>query len=157
MSLTVKQLAPDFTLNDQSGVAHTLSDYQGQWVLLYFYPKDDTPGCITEACSFQDNLPVLTDIDAVVFGISADDERSHKKFADKYNLSFPLLADSDHSVCELYDVWKPKKIFGKEIIGIVRSSFLIDPEGSIAKIYPNVKPKKHVEEVLGDLRIFQNL
>jgi peroxiredoxin Q/BCP len=145
------QKAPQFSLPDQEGVVHTLTQYEGKKVLLYFYPKDDTPGCTTEACSFRDNHEALTKMGLVVIGISKDSVKSHKKFALKYNLTFPLLADTEGVVCESYDVWHKKKFMGREYMGIERTSFLIDERGNIAKIYQGVKPKEHVAEVKSDL------
>lgn len=143
--------APNFTLNDQTGVSHELKNYAGKWVILYFYPKDMTPGCTQEACDFRDNMNRLTSANAVVLGISADDEKKHAKFAQKESLSFPLLADTDHAVCEAYNVWGKQKFMGVEYTGIARTTFIISPVGDIAKRYDSVKVKGHVEEVLSDL------
>ncbi len=147
--------APDFSLNDQNGNEHTLSQYEGKWVLLYFYPKDDTPGCTKEACSLRDAMPDFKKLDAIVLGISCDTEKSHKKFVEKYTLPFTLLADTDKKVVKLYDVWGQKKFMGREYDGIFRTSFLIDPAGSIAKMYENVKPELHAQEVVNDLQGFR--
>ena len=144
-------LAPDFTLLDQDGVPHTLSGYRGKRVLLYFYPKDDTPGCTKEACMLRDSLPDFTKLDAVVLGISADSVKSHRKFADKYGLPFPLLADEGKEVVNQYGVWGRKKMMGREYDGIFRTSFLIAPDGAIERVYENVKPEAHAAEVLRDL------
>ena len=144
-------MAPDFSLPDQAEVFHHLSDYQGDWVLVYFYPKDDTPGCTKEACGIRDNMSAFNHLGAKVLGISTDSVKSHKKFADKYQLSFPLLADENKEVVRQYEVWQTKHMMGREYQGIVRSSFLINPEGKIAKIYSNVKPEGHAQEVLLDL------
>lgn len=144
--------APDFSLPDQNGDDRSLSDYLGSWVLLYFYPKDDTPGCTKEACAIRDNLPAFDDIRAEVLGISADSEKSHKKFAEKYGLNFTLLSDEGMKVIKRYGVWGRKKMMGKEFDGINRTSFLIDPEGNIAKVYEKVKPETHAQEVLEDLK-----
>lgn len=146
---------PNFTLNDQTGTAHELKSYEGKWVILYFYPKDLTPGCTQEACDFRDNVNRLASANAVVFGISADDEKRHAKFAEKKSLSFPLLADTDHAVCTAYGVWQKKKFMGREYDGIVRTTLIIDPEGNIAKRYDEVKVGGHVEEVLKDLMELQ--
>lgn len=151
MQLHGGEAAPDFSLPDQNNVSHTLSSYKGKWVLVYFYPKDDTPGCTTEACSFRDNLPKFPTEEFSVLGISVDSVDSHKKFADKYKLSFPLLSDESKHVVNEYGVWQQKKFMGKSYMGIVRTSFLISPEGKIAKIYEQVKPTEHVAEVLSDL------
>lgn len=143
--------APDFTLPDQQGKKHALKDYRGQRVLLYFYPKDDTPGCTKEACAMRDSLPRFKKRNTKVFGVSVDSVKSHKKFAEKYVLPFTLLADEDTRVVHLYGVWKLKKFMGREYMGTVRTSFLIDENGVIAKRYENVNPEKHAEEVLADL------
>ena len=150
--ITLHTQAPDFFLQDQDDVTHTLSEYRGKKVLLYFYPKDDTPGCTAEACSIRDNYESLTTSGLVVLGVSKDGIKSHKKFTDKYTLPFPLLADEDGSVCQAYGVWRLKKFMGREYMGIERMSFLIDEEGNIAKIYETVKPREHVGEVMGDIQ-----
>ncbi|MDO8495743.1 MAG: thioredoxin-dependent thiol peroxidase [bacterium] len=150
--IKVGQLAPDFSLPDQNGKEHKLSDYRGKWVLLYFYPKDDTPGCTKEACAIRDNLPDFKKLKTVVLGVSADSVKKHAKFAEKYELSFTLLADEDKKVVKQYEVWDEKKFMGRTYFGILRTSFLIDPQGKIAKIYEKVKPEIHAEEVLQDLR-----
>lgn len=152
ITLTEGDAPPGFILLDQAGAQRALEDYHGKWLLIYFYPKDDTPGCTKEACAVRDNLPDFTKLDLAVVGISADSVASHKKFADKYELSFPLLADEDKSVVNAYGVWGTKKFMGKEFEGILRTSFLIDPDGKIAKIYENVNPAHHVQEVLADIR-----
>lgn len=144
--------APDFTLPDQNGDERSLSDYAGHWVLLYFYPKDDTPGCTKEACTINDNLSSFDNIGAEVLGVSVDSEKSHKKFADKYGLNFTLLSDENMKVVKKYGVWGNKKMMGKEYEGTVRMSFLIDPDGKIAKVYEKVKPETHAGEVLKDLK-----
>ncbi len=149
---TTGTLAPDFTLVDQDGVSHTLSQYQGKWTLIYFYPKDDTPGCTLQACAIRDADPEFKKLDAVVLGVSADTVKSHKKFAEKYGLAFPLLADEDKKVVNDYGVWGKKKMMGREYEGIKRTSFLINPEGKIAKVYENVKAALHADMVLADLR-----
>ncbi len=146
--------APDFTLRDQEGKEHTLSTYRGRWVLLYFYPKDDTPGCTKEACMIRDAFPRFEGIHTHVFGVSKDTVESHKKFTEKYNLPFPLLADPDTVVNKLYGVWQEKKMMGKVYMGTLRTSFLIDPEGVVRKVYAKVKPEIHAEEVISDLAQF---
>jgi peroxiredoxin Q/BCP len=143
--------APDFSLSDETGQKHTLAQYSGQWVLLYFYPKDDTPGCTKEACALRDNLPAFKKLSCVVLGVSVDSEKSHAKFVKKYDLPFTLLADADKTVVEAYGVWGKKKFMGLEYIGTKRVSFLIDPQGKIAKVYEKVKPATHADEVLADL------
>lgn len=155
MSLAVGQKAPAFTLQDQTGKEHSLKDYAGSWVLLYFYPKDDTPGCTKEACSFRDNLPKFKNVDANVFGISVDSVKSHAKFAEKFTLPFTLLADTEKTMVNDYGVWGKKKFMGREYMGTMRMSFLIDPKGKIAKIYETVKPELHADEVLADLKQLQ--
>ena len=150
----VGQTAPDFTLLDQSSTAHQLASYRGRWVLVYFYPKDDTPGCTTEACGLRDRFSEFQKIKAVVLGISTDSVESHKKFADKFKLPFPLLSDNQKSVVQAYGVWGEKQFMGKTYLGISRTSFLIDPTGKIAKIYPKVKPEEHTEDILRDLAQF---
>lgn len=144
--------APDFTLLDQDGNEHTLSRYHGKHVLVYFYPKDDTPGCTKEACAIRDALPNFGALNAVVFGISPDTVASHKKFSDKYRLPFTLLADPDRVAIDAYGVWGRKKFMGREYDGVFRTSFLIAPDGTIAKVYENVKPEAHAAEVLADLQ-----
>ncbi len=154
-SLKVNSKAPEFNLPDQNGKMHSLKDYMGQWVLLYFYPKDDTPGCTTEACGLRDNLPKFKKLKANVFGVSTDSVKSHRKFADKFKLPFTLLADENKELVKAYDVYKPKKFMGREFLGTMRESFLIDPNGKIIKIYENVKPATHPDEVLLDLKNLQ--
>ena len=157
MKLATGIKAPDFTLPDQNSKFHALSDYRGKWTLLYFYPKDDTPGCVKEACDIRDAFPKFKKIDAVVFGVSADSIARHKKFAGKYKLPFTLLSDENKDVIKKYDVWAKKKFMGQEYMGIMRTSFLINPKGVIVKIYEKVKPDAHAEDVLQDLRIFEEL
>ena len=149
--IKVGSKAPKFSLQDQNGATHTLSQYQGKKVLLYFYPKDDTPGCTVEACSMRDNLSVFNTITLAVVGISTDGVASHKKFADKFQLNFPLLSDEAKIVVEAYGVWGKKSFMGKEYMGTNRMSFLIAPDGTIAKIYPKVKPDEHAAEVERDV------
>jgi peroxiredoxin Q/BCP len=140
--------APAFSLKDQDGKTHKLSDYAGKPVVLYFYPKDDTPGCTKESCEFRDNLPHFKKSKAAIFGMSILDEKSKKKFADKFDLNFPLLADADHAVAEKYGVWQEKSLYGRKFMGIVRTTYLIGPDGKVAKRWDNVKVDKHAEEVL---------
>ena len=140
--------APAFALKDQHGKTHRLSDYAGRSVVLYFYPKDDTPGCTKEACSFQDNLPKFNTGRAVVLGVSVLDEASKAKFAEKYELTFPLLADADHAVAEKYGVWQKKSLYGRSFMGIVRTTYLIDPNGKVAERWDNVKVDGHAGAVL---------
>ena len=144
--------ALDFTLPDQNGKMQTLSHHRGSWVLLYFYPKDNTTGCTKEACMIRDAFPAFGKLKAKVFGVSIDSVASHKMFAEKYQLPFTLLADPEKTVVNLYGVWGKKKFMGKEYDGTIRTSFLIDPEGKMVKIYENVKPEVHAAEVLEDLK-----
>lgn len=143
--------APSFSLKDQHGKTHSLADYAGKAVILYFYPKDDTPGCTTETCAFRDNLPKFTTNKAVVLGASILDEASKAKFAEKYSVNFPLLADADHTVAEKYGVWQEKSNYGKKYMGIVRTTYLIGPDGVVKRRWDNVKVDGHAEEVLGGL------
>lgn len=142
--------APTFSLPDQDGKIHSLSDYAGKKVLLYFYPKDDTPGCTTEACEFRDGYEEFQKMGLVVLGVSKDSIKSHKKFAEKFSLPFPLLSDESGEVIRAYGSWGKKKFMGREYEGILRNSFLIDEKGAIAKVYESVKPKEHAEEVKVD-------
>ena len=147
-------VAPEFTLPDQDGKEHTLAEYQGSWVLLYFYPKDDTPGCTIEACTIRDQFKDFKTIGAIVLGVSTDTVASHKKFATAYELPFTLLADEHKEVVGTYGVFGEKKFMGRTYMGTMRTSFLIDPKGRIAKIYEKVKPEKHASEVIADLKAF---
>ena len=140
--------APAFALKDQTGKLHRLADYAGRPIVLYFYPKDDTPGCTKEACAFQDNLPRFHKTKAVVLGISILDDASKARFAAKYSLSFPLLADDNHAVAEKYGVWQKKSLYGRSFMGIVRTTHLIDREGRVARRWDNVKVDGHAEAVL---------
>jgi peroxiredoxin Q/BCP len=139
--------APAFSLKDQQGTAHRLSDYAGRPLILYFYPKDDTPGCTQQACEFQEQLPALARRKAAVLGVSILDEKSKAKFATKHALSFPLLADTDHAVAEKYGVWQEKARYGRKYMGIVRTTYLIDAEGKVARRWDTVKVDGHVGEV----------
>jgi thioredoxin-dependent peroxiredoxin len=140
--------APDFTTKDQNGNEVKLSDYKGKRVVLYFYPKDDTPGCTKEACSFRDADDVYTEKGIKVFGISTDDEKSHQKFISKYSLPFDLLADTDKSIVEKYGVWGEKSMYGKKYMGTLRKTFLIGEDGKIVKIFDKVNVSEHADEVL---------
>lgn len=144
----MNQLAPDFELVASNGEKVKLSDFRGKNIVLYFYPKDMTPGCTTQACDFRDQHAHFSELDCVIIGISPDPKEKHVKFIEKYNLPFLLLTDEDHQVAEMYDVWKLKKNFGKEYMGIERSTFVIDKEGKIIKQWRKVKVKGHVEEAL---------
>jgi peroxiredoxin Q/BCP len=143
--------APAFALKDQHGTTHRLSDYEGRPVVLYFYPKDDTPGCTQESCDFQARLPTLKTSKAVVLGVSILDEKSKAKFADKYDLTFPLLADADHAVAEKYGVWQEKSNYGKKYMGIARTTYLIGPDGKVQQRWDKVKVNGHADEVLAAL------
>lgn len=140
--------APDFSLPDQSGKIHKLGDYKGKWVLLYFYPRDNTPGCTKEACSFRDMGADFKKKNIVVLGISKDNVDSHKKFASKYNLNFPILSDESKQIIKAYKSWGKKKFMGREFEGTFRNSYLVNPKGEIAKIFERVNPLKHAKEVL---------
>ena len=145
-------LAPDFSLLDENGTMHRLADYQGQPLVLYFYPKDDTPGCTTEACNFRDDYDEYEKAGIVILGVSPDSVKSHEKFKTKYNLPFTLLADEDHAVCSLYGTWGVKKRYGREYEGVYRTTFLIGKDGKILKVFENVKPDGHSQEVLAALQ-----
>ncbi len=148
-------LAPDFTLEDKGGNSVTLSSFRGKSVILYFYPKDDTPGCTQEACDFRDSSFEISDSKAIVLGISPDKAESHARFSSKYNLPFNLLADSGKEIHKTYGAWGAKKLYGREYEGVIRSTFLIDSAGNIANIWRNVRVKGHVEKVvaaLGEIR-----
>jgi peroxiredoxin Q/BCP len=144
--------APTFTLKDQNGQAHKLSDYEGRPVILYFYPKDDTPGCTQESCEFQASLPAFKTSKAAVLGISILDEKSKAKFANKHGLTFPLLADAEHEVAEKYGVWQQKSFMGRKFMGIVRTTYLIGPDGKVKERWDNVKVDGHVDAVAAALR-----
>jgi peroxiredoxin Q/BCP len=149
--------APDFSLQDQDGTTKTLSDYAGRWLVLYFYPKDDTPGCTTEACNFRDERDAIAEFgNATVVGISKDSVRSHKKFAEKHGLNFTLLSDPDHVTAEAYGSWKPKKFMGREYMGVTRDTFIVSPNGQLAKEYRGVDPKTHAAQIIADLQALQS-
>ena len=143
--------APAFTLKDQDGKTHRLADYAGRPVVLYFYPKDDTPGCTKESCAFRDNLPAFKKGKAVVLGVSILDEASKARFAAKHGLNFPLLADADHAVAEKYGVWQKKSLYGRSFMGIARTTYLIGGDGKVVKRWDNVKVDGHAEAVLAAL------
>jgi peroxiredoxin Q/BCP len=140
--------APDFTLPDETGTMRTLSDYRGKPVVLYFYPKDDTPGCTKEACNFRDDYSDYQQAGVTILGVSPDSPKKHTKFKAKYDLPFTLLADEEHKVLEMYDVWGRKKFMGREYDGVFRTTYLIDENGQIAKVFENVKPANHSQEIL---------
>jgi peroxiredoxin Q/BCP len=140
--------APDFTAPTGSGGTLTLSDHRGGWVLLYFYPKDNTPGCTKQACNLRDNFALLKEEGVTVIGVSGDDEASHERFSEKYDLPFPLVADPDRAVMERYGVWGEKNMYGVKRMGIKRTTFLIDPEGTVRHVFKRPKTAEHAEEVL---------
>ncbi len=145
--------APDFTLPSTEGRDISLGDYRGkQSVVLYFYPRDDTPGCTAEACSFRDLRSLFQDHGAEILGVSTDSVRSHKKFSQKFGLTFPLLADEDHAVCDRYGVWQQKKFMGREFMGIARTTFVIDRNGTLTAVFPSVKVEGHADQVLKALQ-----
>jgi peroxiredoxin Q/BCP len=140
--------APDFILSDENGTQRRLSDYRGQTVILYFYPKDDTTGCTTEACNFRDDYSAYIEAGVTILGVSPDSAKSHGKFKQKYELPFPLLVDEGHAVCEQYGVWGEKKFMGRSYIGVLRTTFLIDPNGNIKQVFEKVRPAEHSAELL---------
>lgn len=154
--LNIGDTAPDFELPDQNGKTRNLSDYKGKYLLIYFYPKDDTPGCTKEACGFRDNLPHFEKSNLEVVGISADSVKSHEKFAVKHKLSFTILSDENKTTVNDYGVWHEKSFLGRKYMGINRWSFLVGPDGKIIKIYEKVNPLNHSKEVLKDLKKLQN-
>ena len=145
--------APDFELLDDSNTPRKLTDFRGSNVVLYFYPADDTPGCTKEACNFRDDYSAYTEADIQILGVSPDDVKSHVKFKQKFGLPFPLLADEGHKVCDLYGVWGPKKLMGREYEGVLRTTFLIDEKGKIVKVFEKVRPAEHSTEVLSALGV----
>jgi thioredoxin-dependent peroxiredoxin len=152
MPLPAGITAPDFSLQDENNITRRLSDFRGRPVILYFYPKDDTPGCTTEACNFRDDYSAYVDADVVILGVSPDTSKSHARFKTKYSLPFPLLADDDHKICDQYGVWGPKKFMGRGYEGVLRTTFLIDAKGRIDKVFENVRPADHSSEVLDALK-----
>ena len=144
--------APDFVLSDQDGVERKLSDYRGKTIILYFYPKDDTKGCTTEACNFRDDYSAYEKAGVEIIGVSPDSAKSHTRFIQKYTLPFTLLADEEHKVCELYRVWGTKKMYGREYEGVFRTTFVIGPDGIIKKVFEKVKPADHSAEVLAAIQ-----
>jgi thioredoxin-dependent peroxiredoxin len=152
MPISANQPAPEFTLADENGTLHSLKDYRGKAVVLYFYPKDDTPGCTTEACNFRNDYAEYQKAGVVILGVSPDSPKSHIKFKEKFNLPFTLLSDEDHKVADAYGAWGLKKNYGKEYEGIYRTTFLIGPDGKIIKVFEKVKPDGHSVEVLAALQ-----
>jgi peroxiredoxin Q/BCP len=151
MAISAGISAPDFELQDDTGTSRKLSDYRGRNVVLYFYPKDDTPGCTKEACNFRDDYSAYEQAGVAILGISPDNVKSHAKFKKKFQLQFPLLADEGNKVCDLYGVWGPKKFMGREYEGVLRTTFLIDGDGNIVKVFENVRPAEHSAELLSVL------
>jgi len=149
--LTVGADAPAFSAPDQTGKIVSLADFKGQTVVLYFYPKDDTPGCTIQACSFRDEHTAFQKKGAVVIGVSPDNAKKHTAFIEKFTLPFPLLSDADHKIAEAYHVWVEKSMYGKKYMGMERSTFVIDGAGKLKAIYRKVKPAEHIAEVLADL------
>lgn len=147
-TLNIGDMAPDFTLDDDAGQQVTLSALRGQKVVIYFYPKDDTPGCTTQACGFRDNYDTIMNAGAIVLGISPDDVKSHAKFKQKFNLPFPLLADVDHAVCEAYGVWGEKSMYGKKYMGVTRSHVVVGPDGRLVDVQIKVGPEDSVQRAL---------
>ncbi|NJN80341.1 MAG: thioredoxin-dependent thiol peroxidase [Anaerolineales bacterium] len=143
--------APDFELFDDTNTKRKLSEFRGKNVILYFYPHDDTPGCTKEACNFRDDYSAYEKADVVILGVSPDTVESHVKFKKKFQLPFPLLADEGHKVCDLYETWGPKKFLGKEYEGVLRTTFLIDENGTVKKVYEQVRPSQHSAELLAEL------
>lgn len=154
--LDIGTKAPDFTLLDQDGQNRSLAEFTGKWVVLYFYPKDDTPGCTKEACTIAEIYNDFTALGAVVIGVSADSPESHKKFREKYNLPFTLLSDSSAKMMKSYGAWKKKFMFGRNFLGIQRMTYIINPEGVIDRVYPKADPANHALELLKDLKTLMN-
>jgi peroxiredoxin Q/BCP len=154
--LDLNAKAPEFCLPNQDETEVCLRDLSGKWIVLYFYPKDNTPGCTTQACDFSDSLPDFEDLDAVILGVSPDSPKKHTNFITKKDLKITLLADEEKKLCELYDVWQLKKNYGKEYMGIVRSTFIINPDGKIAAAWEKVRVKGHVDTVREKLKELQS-
>lgn len=152
MTISEGMPAPDFTVLDENGAQQRLSDYRGRSVILYFYPKDDTPGCTAEACNFRDDYSAYVDAGVTILGVSPGTPKSHLKFKQKFQLPFSLLADEDRAICEAYEVWGHKKFMGRGYMGVLRTTFLIDPDGNIKKIFENVKPAGHSAELLAAIK-----
>ncbi len=150
--LQANTMAPDFVLPDETGKKRSLAEYKGKDVVLYFYPKDDTSGCTTEACSFRDDYSAYEKAGVVILGVSPDSTESHAKFKAKYQLPFPLLADEGHKVCELYGAWGKKQLYGREYDGVLRTTFLIGKDGKIKQVFEKVKPAEHSAEILAALK-----
>ena len=151
MSISSGIPAPEFEMLDDTNALRKLSDYRGKNVVLYFYPKDDTPGCTKEACNFRDDYSAYEEAGVVILGVSPDNVASHIKFKEKFQLQFPLLVDEGHKVCDLYDVWGSKEYTGRQYVGVLRTTFLIDPQGNIKRVFEDVRPAEHSAELLADL------
>jgi peroxiredoxin Q/BCP len=154
--IEIGQDAPEFCIPNQDDVEICLRDLKGKWIVLYFYPKDNTPGCTTQACDFTTALPDFENLDAIILGVSPDSTKKHRNFIEKKNIEFTLLSDEDKTVCQAYDVWQLKKFMGKEYMGVVRSTFIINPEGKIAKMWTKVKVKGHIQDVQESLKELKN-
>jgi peroxiredoxin Q/BCP len=152
MTISIGMPAPEFALADETNTTRHLADYRGQKVVLYFYPKDDTPGCTTEACNFRDDYSEFMKAGVIILGVSPDSPESHRKFKTKFQLPFPLLADEKHEVCEAYGAWGKKQNYGREYMGVLRTTYIIDEAGNILKIFQNVKPAEHSQEIITALR-----
>ena len=153
--IKVDEKAPEFCLPNQDDVEMCMRDLKGKWIVLYFYPRDDTPGCTTEACEFTEAVPDFSDLDAIIIGVSADTPKKHRSFIEKKNLGITLLSDEDTSMMQTYGVWQPKKFMGKEFLGIVRTTLIINPEGIVKAVFPKVRVKEHVAKVQAELEILQ--
>ncbi len=153
--IKINELAVDFCLKNQNNENVCLKDFKGNWVVLYFYPKDNTPGCSLEAKGFSDYIDEFKQLNTRIIGISPDSSDSHKKFEKKHNITFNLLSDPNHDVLKSYDVWKPKKLYGREFMGVIRSTFLIDPNGRVVYIWPKVKVMGHAQNVMNKLKEFK--
>lgn len=152
MSIQLNKKVPEFVVFDESGVGQTPRNYRGQWLLVYFYPKDNTPGCTKEACAIRDAWGDFQKSGIAVLGVSPQDIKSHQKFSEKYQLPFPLLVDEEHKMADMFGVWREKKFMGRTFMGVERMSFLIDPKGKVIKIYEKVKPEEHADEILADVQ-----
>ncbi len=156
MALSTGIKAPSFQAETNGGKHFDLNEQLGKWIVLYFYPKDNTPGCTTEACDFRDNMERITSLGVSVFGVSPDSVKSHDKFVENKNLNFTLIADSDKHICELYNIYGEKKLYGKTFLGVTRTTYIINPEGEIAYVFDKVKVKGHVDSVIEKLQELQN-
>lgn len=157
MSIQIGKKVPEFVAFDEKGVGQTPRNYRGKWLLVYFYPKDDTPGCTKEACAIRDAWEDFEKAGIAVLGVSTQGIKSHQKFSEKHRLPFPLLVDEDKKMAEMFGVWRKKKFMGREYMGTERMSFLVDPKGKIAKIYEKVRPELHASEILVDVQELQKV